>query len=109
MTPAGLPPWPAAPVAHGPVVLRQFIARDVPMAQELSTDPYVPLVGSRRGHRPVAGGPGLRAGDSRLLGHPERPGARRRVGGADRPDLVRLDHPGAAPDRALHRALILKA
>jgi len=46
MTPAGLPPWPAAPVAHGPVVLRQFTARDVPMAQELSTDPYVPLVGS---------------------------------------------------------------
>src|SRR5438093_72040 len=46
MTPAGLPPWPAAPVAHGPVVLRQFTADDVPMAQELATDPYVPLVGS---------------------------------------------------------------
>jgi len=36
MTPAGLPPWPAAPVAHGPVVLRQFTECDVPMAQELS-------------------------------------------------------------------------
>jgi ribosomal-protein-alanine N-acetyltransferase len=46
MTPAGLPPWPTAPVAYGPVVLRQFSDRDVPMAQELSTDPYVPLVGS---------------------------------------------------------------
>jgi hypothetical protein len=39
MTPAGLPPWPAAPVAHGPVVLRPFTDRDVPMAQELSADP----------------------------------------------------------------------
>ena len=46
MTPAGLPSWPAAPVAYGPVVLRQFTDRDVPMAQELSADPYVPLVGS---------------------------------------------------------------
>src|SRR5438876_10524838 len=46
MTPAGLPSWPAAPVAYGPVVLRQFSDRDVPMAQELATDPYVPLVGS---------------------------------------------------------------
>jgi RimJ/RimL family protein N-acetyltransferase len=27
-------------------MLRQFSARDVPMAQELSTDPYVPLVGT---------------------------------------------------------------
>jgi hypothetical protein len=32
MTPAGLPPWPTAPVTHGPVVLRQFTVRDVPMA-----------------------------------------------------------------------------
>ena len=46
MTPAGLPSWPTAPVAYGPVVLRQFSDRDVPMAQELATDPYVPLVGS---------------------------------------------------------------
>jgi hypothetical protein len=39
MTPAGPPSWPAAPVAYGPVVRRQFSDRDVPMAQELSTDP----------------------------------------------------------------------
>jgi len=45
-TPADLPPWPAAPVAHGPVVLREFSYRDVPMVRELSTDPYVPLIGS---------------------------------------------------------------
>ena len=44
MTPGSLPPWSTRPVAQGPVVLRQFSARDVPMAQELSTDPYVPLV-----------------------------------------------------------------
>jgi len=36
-------------VTHGPVVLRQFTVRDVPMARDLSTDPYVPLVGSARG------------------------------------------------------------
>lgn len=41
-----LPPWPAKPVAHGPVVLRKFSYADVPMAMELSTDPYVPTVGS---------------------------------------------------------------
>lgn len=46
MTPGNLPSWPVGPVAHGPVVLRQFSARDVPMAQELSTDPYVPFVGT---------------------------------------------------------------
>jgi [ribosomal protein S5]-alanine N-acetyltransferase len=44
MTPGSLPPWPTGPVAHGPVMLREFSARDVPMAQELSTDPYVPSV-----------------------------------------------------------------
>lgn len=46
MTAARLPPWPTRPVAYGPVVLRQFAASDVPMARELSTDPYVPLIGS---------------------------------------------------------------
>ena len=46
MTPARLPPWPARPVAYGPVVLRAFSALDVAMARELSTDPYVPLIGS---------------------------------------------------------------
>jgi ribosomal-protein-alanine N-acetyltransferase len=44
--PAHLPPWPTRPVAYGPVVLRAFSALDVPMAMELSTDPYVPLIGS---------------------------------------------------------------
>ena len=33
-------------MAYGPVVLRRFSVRDVPMAQELSADPYVPLTGS---------------------------------------------------------------
>ncbi len=46
MTPADLPPWPAEPLAYGPVVLRKFSDRDVPMVRELSTDPYVPLIGS---------------------------------------------------------------
>jgi len=38
--------WPTRPVGHGPVVLRAFSAADVPMVQELSTDPYVPLIGT---------------------------------------------------------------
>jgi RimJ/RimL family protein N-acetyltransferase len=46
MTTAQLPPWPAWPVAHGPVVLREFSAADRPMVQELSADPYVPLIGT---------------------------------------------------------------
>ena len=46
MTTAQLPPWPAEPVAHGPVVLREFSDADLPMVQELSTDPYVPLIGT---------------------------------------------------------------
>jgi len=41
-----LPPWPTASVAHGPVVLRAFSDADLPMVQELSTDPYVPLIGT---------------------------------------------------------------
>jgi RimJ/RimL family protein N-acetyltransferase len=45
-TPADLPPWPTAPVAHGPVVLREFSASDIPMTREMSTDPYVPLIGT---------------------------------------------------------------
>jgi hypothetical protein len=50
MTPARLPPWPTTPVACGPVVLREFSARDVLMVMELSTDPYVPLIGSLPAH-----------------------------------------------------------
>src|ERR1017187_7073035 len=46
MTPGHLPPWPPWPVACGPVVLREFSAADVAMARELSTDPYVPLIGT---------------------------------------------------------------
>jgi [ribosomal protein S5]-alanine N-acetyltransferase len=46
MTATQMPPWPTSPVAYGPVVLRRFSASDVPMVQELSTDPYVPLIGT---------------------------------------------------------------
>lgn len=49
MTSAPLPPWPAQPVAYGAVVLREFSAADVAMVRELSTDPYVPLIGSLPG------------------------------------------------------------
>jgi ribosomal-protein-alanine N-acetyltransferase len=38
--------WPTEPVAYGPVVLRAFWAADLPMVQEMSTDPYVPLIGT---------------------------------------------------------------
>src|SRR5579863_8575647 len=46
MTSVPLPSWPTWPVACGPVVLREFTTADRPMVQELSTDPYVPLIGS---------------------------------------------------------------
>jgi ribosomal-protein-alanine N-acetyltransferase len=46
MPAAQLPPWPATPPAYGPVVLREFLPADVAMARELSTDPYVPLIGT---------------------------------------------------------------
>jgi RimJ/RimL family protein N-acetyltransferase len=45
-----LPPWPAERPAHGPIVLREFTPADVPMTQELSTDPYVPLIGTLLAH-----------------------------------------------------------
>ncbi|WP_222269610.1 GNAT family N-acetyltransferase [Modestobacter marinus] len=41
-----LPPWPAVPPAHGPVVLRAFADGDAEVARELSTDAYVPLIGT---------------------------------------------------------------
>lgn len=41
-----LPPWPAVPPAHGDVVLRPFSAADVAVVRELSTDPYVPAIGT---------------------------------------------------------------
>lgn len=46
MTGTGLPPWPDHPVACGPVVLREFSDDDLPMVLELSTDPYIPLIGT---------------------------------------------------------------
>lgn len=45
-----LPAWPTTAPACGPVVLRAFTAADVPMAVELGTDPYVPLIGSLPAH-----------------------------------------------------------
>ena len=41
-----LPAWPATPPRHGPVVLRAFRTEDTAVARELSTDPYVPLIGT---------------------------------------------------------------
>jgi ribosomal-protein-alanine N-acetyltransferase len=40
------PAWPDVPPASGPVLLRAFRPTDLPMAQDLSTDPYVPLIGT---------------------------------------------------------------
>jgi hypothetical protein len=53
MTVAQLPPWPTAPVAYGPVVLRRFSPLDVPMVQEMSADPYIP--GLLRSHQEIGG------------------------------------------------------
>jgi [ribosomal protein S5]-alanine N-acetyltransferase len=46
MTTAQSSSWPTDPVAHGPVVLREFSAADLPMVREMSADPYVPLIGT---------------------------------------------------------------
>lgn len=46
MTSTQLPSWPTGPVAYGPVILREFSPADLLMVQELSTDPYVPLIGT---------------------------------------------------------------
>ncbi len=43
---SALPEWPAVPPEHGPVFLRAVEDDDLEMARELSTDPYVPLVGT---------------------------------------------------------------
>ena len=50
MTPGLLPPWPASPLRAGAVTLREFSARDVPTVRELSTDPYVPQIGTLPGN-----------------------------------------------------------
>jgi [ribosomal protein S5]-alanine N-acetyltransferase len=46
VTPGLLPPWPAPPPASGAVILRHFSASDMPTVLELSTDPYVPQIGT---------------------------------------------------------------
>jgi ribosomal-protein-alanine N-acetyltransferase len=49
MTATELPPWPTWPtwpVTYGSVALREFSDLDVAMIMEMSTDPYVPLIGS---------------------------------------------------------------
>ena len=46
MTTAQSLSWPTGPVAYGPVVLREFSGADLVMVQEMSADPYVPLIGS---------------------------------------------------------------
>jgi len=46
VTPTQWPSWPTRPVAYGPVVLREFSAADLSMVQEMSADPYVPLIGT---------------------------------------------------------------
>ncbi|SMY12419.1 GNAT family N-acetyltransferase [Brevibacterium jeotgali] len=43
---ANLLPWPEHPLAGDRVVLRRADERDVAMARSLSTDPYVPAIGS---------------------------------------------------------------
>lgn len=45
-----LPPWPQRPPEHGGVRLREVRETDVALALELSTDPYVPLIGSLPAH-----------------------------------------------------------
>lgn len=45
-----LPPWPEISPAHGPVLLRAFVPADLPLARELSTDPYVPSIGTLPAH-----------------------------------------------------------
>lgn len=49
MTTPALPPWPVSPPTYGRVRLRAVESRDVAMARELSTDPYVPQTGSLPG------------------------------------------------------------
>ncbi|HEY5400065.1 MAG TPA: GNAT family protein [Trebonia sp.] len=46
MTTAQSLSWPTTPVAYGPVVLREFSSADLAMVQEMSTDPYVPQIGT---------------------------------------------------------------
>lgn len=43
---SNLPPWPEHPLVGERVVLRRAEERDIPMARSLSSDPYVPAIGS---------------------------------------------------------------
>lgn len=43
---SNLPPWPEHPLVGERVVLRRADERDIPMARSLSSDPYVPTIGS---------------------------------------------------------------
>ena len=54
MSRLALPPWPAFAPRCGAVRLRAVSDDDVEMARELSTDPYVPHVGSLPAHAHVA-------------------------------------------------------
>lgn len=47
---SSLPPWPRTPPANGGVVLRRPRESDVAMARELSTDPYIPTIGTLPSH-----------------------------------------------------------
>jgi ribosomal-protein-alanine N-acetyltransferase len=40
------PGWPTTPPREGDIILRPFTPADVGLALELSTDPYVPLIGT---------------------------------------------------------------
>lgn len=48
-------PLPTIPPEHDGVRLRAFTGRDVPMLQDLSHDPYVPLTGTLPAHADEAG------------------------------------------------------
>lgn len=50
MTTYLLPPWPATPPAYGRIKLRAVTQDDIRMAQDLSTDLYVPKTGSLPAH-----------------------------------------------------------
>jgi hypothetical protein len=115
VTVAEMPPWPTSPVTYGPVVLRRFSASDVPMVRELSTDPYVPLIGtlppnaSEREARAyidrqlgrLAEGRGLSFAIARPRGQGLDP-ARRRSDLAQRRGILGSQQPQAEPLRGGH-------
>ncbi|GAA3711877.1 GNAT family protein [Zhihengliuella alba] len=50
MTPSPLPPWPSRAPTSGAIRLRAVLDADAAMAQELSTDPYIPHIGTLPAH-----------------------------------------------------------